>query len=159
MSGIYVDVPDITVFVGQEGETKLTLSQTYPDIKVIIRQEGETKVALTQPDVTAIITGSFSSFAETSTSASFATTASYAINAGNGSGTARFIRPTERYTVKSSQQAYIYDMYIYGTLDIESGSMTLPFGNTTISNHGTLIFTDHIYNMGIIENKGIIQLL
>jgi hypothetical protein len=159
MSGIYVDVPDITVFVGQEGETKLTLSQTYPDIKVIIRQEGETKVALTQPDVTAIITGSFSSFAETSNSASFATTASYAINAGNGSGTARFILPTERYTVKSSQQAYIYDMYIYGTLDIESGSMTLPFGNTTISNHGTLIFTDHIYNMGIIENKGIIQLL
>jgi hypothetical protein len=44
-------------------------------------------------------------------------------------------------------------------LDIERGSMTLPFGNTTISNHGTLIFTDHIYNMGIIENKGIIQLL
>lgn len=60
MSGIYLDVPSV---------------------KVLIRQEGETRVTLTQPDVTAITTGSFASFAETSISASYAATASYAENA------------------------------------------------------------------------------
>jgi hypothetical protein len=62
MSGIYLDVPSVKVF---------------------IRQEGETKVTLTQPEVTAITTGSFESFAETSISASHAATASYAEFAAN----------------------------------------------------------------------------
>jgi hypothetical protein len=54
-----------------------------PNVKVLIRQEGETKVTLTQPDSKAIITGSFSSFAENSISSSYAVTSSYAEFAEN----------------------------------------------------------------------------
>lgn len=161
-SFVALDKNDNLLVVLDKGENYLVSVEPSDHYSIALTAGDNYSVAIQSPSTTVINQNMFyrsADFAKIAISASFATTASYAINAGNGSGTARFILPTERYTVKSSQQAYIYDMYIYGTLDIEGGSMTLPFGNTTISNHGTLIFNDHIYNMGIVENKGIIQLL
>jgi hypothetical protein len=86
-----IDVPDMTVVV---------LTDNEPRVNVI--DDASVQVNLTEPATSAVVSGSYISFAETSLSASYAATASYVVAGGD----------TFPYTG---------DAEIYGTL---SGSIT-----------------------------------
>lgn len=96
-------------------------------------------------------------------SSSYAITASYALNAGSGgTGTGlpnRFILSGSEFIIQEGLQSIIYDMYNYGTLTLQSGSVSLPLGNTYITNNPLLTIETVLYNSGVINNGGIIQYL
>jgi hypothetical protein len=110
---------------------------------------------LTAPNIIGDLTGT-ASYAIT---ASHYVTSSYAqtssVNLSNEGLPKRFIVPNEEYTIQAGLQSYLDSMYNYGTLNINSGSIILPLGNTFITNGGQLIVKE-LYNIGTINNQGTI---
>ncbi len=109
--------------------------------------------SLFAPNITGYLTGT-ASYALT---ASLYITSSYAetssVNLSNEGLPKRFIVPNETYNIKSGLQSYLDTMYNYGTLNLASGSITLPLGNTFITNDAQLVVED-LYNIGTINNQG-----
>jgi hypothetical protein len=110
---------------------------------------------LIAPNIFGDLTGT-SSYAIT---ASHYVTSSYSqtssVNLSNEGLPKRFIVPNEEYIIKSGLQSYLDSMYNYGILNINSGSVVLPLGNTFITNDGQLVVED-LYNVGTINNQGTI---
>jgi hypothetical protein len=81
---------------------------------------------------------------------------------GGGSGSAsgglppRFILEGTEYTIPEGFQAEIYDIYNYGTLTLQPGTVVLPLGREFITNNPLLLIENLSYNAGIINNGGII---
>jgi hypothetical protein len=110
---------------------------------------------LTAPNIFGDLTGT-ASYAITAShyvTSSYAQTSSVVLS--NEGLPKRFIQPNENYEIKPGLQAYLDNMYNYGTLNIYSASVSLPLGNTFITNEGQLVVED-LYNVGTINNQGTI---
>jgi hypothetical protein len=159
MSDIKLDIPDIGIVVSRPSAANTLVE--LPDITVVMIAGHQYLSTITAPSNVRIDEDNYFRVADlafSATSASFALTASYALNA-DGQSVPRFILPDTIYTIRESQQTYAPDIFNYGTLKLEAGTVSLLFGDTIIKNDSTLTLTDTIYNMGIIENEGTIQLV
>jgi hypothetical protein len=90
---------------------------------------------------------------------SYALTASYALNGGGTGLPPRFILSGSESTIIEGVQAYVYDIYNYGTLTLQAGSVSLPLGLIFITNDPLLAIESVLYNEGVINNGGVIQYL
>lgn len=88
--------------------------------------------------------------------ASYALTASYAVNTDSGLPP-RFILSGSEFTIKEGLQTEVYDLYNYGTLTLQPGTVSLPLGSIFITNNPLLAINTQMYNNGVINNGGIIQ--
>jgi len=122
-----IDVPDMTVVV---------LTDNEPRVNVI--DDASVQVNLTEPATSAVVSGSYISFAETSLSASYAATASYVVAGGD----------TFPYTG---------DAEIYGTLSVSDEISTPQINTNTIvlsTGNLNLVLTGSITSgvFGVSEN-------
>jgi hypothetical protein len=79
------------------------------------------------------------------------------IPTASGSQPPRVLIPNTAYILTEGSQANLYELYVYGDLTLEKGTVTLPFGTGSIINNPLLTIDTELYNNGIINNGGIIQ--
>ena len=113
--------------------------------KVVVSGSDASLNSLTAPSITGFLYG----------------TASFALNSfatyGNQGLPKRFIEPADTYYIRPGLQSYTYDMYNFGTLEIDGPTITMPLGSGSISSPGSMIVNE-LYNAGTINNSGIIQI-
>ena len=68
----------------------------------------------------------------------------------------RFNLTGSTYTITEGLQVYIFDMYNYGTINVNSGSLTLPLSTGSINNDAAFT-ANFVVNMGVINNEGLFQ--
>jgi hypothetical protein len=71
----------------------------------------------------------------------------------------RFILSDSEYIISEGSQTEVYDLYNYGTLTLQPGTVILPLGTSSITNDPLLTIEKVFYNAGVVNNGGIIQYL
>ena len=140
----------VTVTPGNQYTTKIETT----DIRVLLQKSSTYNASIHTPNTYVIENGDL--YYRTADLAARAVTASYALRSERDIPP-RFVLPNTLYSIESPLQAHVHDMYVYGKLRIDDGEQDLPFGDSTIHIQGSLIVDYMLYNMGVIENNGIIQ--
>lgn len=84
--------------------------------------------------------------------AAFADTTPTVVSAANK----RFILAGETVTVQATDQIVAYDLFNFGTINIDQGSLISLGDGTTISTDGLYQIQTILTNEGIINNNGIL---